>query len=73
MSRAERLRAIRMMEADPKRDLYEGGGPKGEGSGKFYVSFSANEGTPELDREDIRILIEEGNIKEKWPSCYVLT
>lgn len=73
MSRAERLRALRLLEEKPHREIYEGGGEGGKGSGKFYVTYNDGGPSPELDREDIRMLLAEGNIKPgKYEGVYVL-
>lgn len=66
-----RLRAIDMLRAMRDRDIYEGGDYRGCGSGKFYVTYSDGHG-PELDREDVSLLLQQGYIEELYVGCYCL-
>ena len=65
---AEREYALSLMRAKPHRTLYEGGNGK-QGSGKFYVDYTGDEpdGSPELDRDDVKALLDAGLIERKWP------
>ena len=72
MNRANRQRALDMMQAAPRHELYEGAAPGGKlGSGLFYLTYSEGKG-PVLDRADIANLLSDGLIVEKYPGCYVL-
>jgi hypothetical protein len=72
MNRANRQRALDMMQADPRHELYEGATVGGNlGSGLFYLTYSEGKG-PVLDRPDIDNLLSDGLIVEKYPGCYVL-
>lgn len=68
-----RDRALRMLEEQPRRELYEGAGLGGKsGSGLYYVTYSEGR-SPTLNKADIDRLVEEGKITEKYPGCYVLS
>lgn len=75
MSYDARERALRMLKEQPKRDIYEGAAHGGKsGSGLFYVTYGDGS-SPELTREDIRLLLESDQIERKWPEydgCFVL-
>ena len=61
-----------MMQADPRRELYEGAGEGGKrGSGLYYVTYSEGK-SPVLDSDDIENLLADGLIVAKYPGCYVL-
>ena len=70
-----RQRAIDLLRAKPHRDIYEAGDSTGKrGIGLFYVTYTGDEvgGSPELDREDVRLLLESGHIEELYPGAYCL-
>lgn len=75
MSYDARHRALRMLEEQPRRDIYEGASEGGKaGSGLFYVTYSDGQ-SPELTRKDIDLLLESDQIERKWPQydgCFVL-
>ncbi len=72
MNRNSRQRALDMMTADRRMELYEGAGPNSKtGSGLFYLTYSNGKG-PTLDWSDIKNLLADGLIKEKYPGCFVL-
>jgi hypothetical protein len=64
-----------LAKPDKKRMLYEGGDPKGRGSGEYYIDYSSGNG-PTLNRADVEELIRLGYITQKYrdvSGCYVLT
>lgn len=75
MSYDARQRALRMLEEQPSRDIYEGASMGGKtGNGLFYVTYSDGQ-SPELTRDDIKLLLESDKIERKWSQydgCYVL-
>ena len=64
-------KALDMLRANPRCDLYEG-----QGRG-FFISYSGGHG-PELTHAEVRELVDQKLIRLKWPQhpeaqFYVLT
>lgn len=67
-----RDRARRMLQEQPRREIYEGAATGGkQGSGLYYVTYSEGR-SPTLNRNDIDRMLEDGWITEKYQGCYVL-
>jgi hypothetical protein len=65
----EQERALAMLAANRSRDLYEGC------DGFYYVTYSADEGSPKLTRQEVAAMFAAGKISRKFPDytdCYVL-
>lgn len=65
----EQERALAMLAANSSRDLYLGC------DGWFYVTYSAEEGSPKLSRAEVISMFEGGKLAHKYPDysdCYVL-
>lgn len=61
---------IRLLNADLRRELYEGSALNGKiGSGKYWVTHTASEQYKPLSRNDIDDLLTAGVIRQKWPDC----
>ncbi len=59
-----------MLRADSRRDLYEGAGPGGKGSGQYWVTYSAGEQYVPLTWPEVKALAARGLIVERWQGCY---
>ena len=67
-------RLLELLRARPDRDLYEGAGPDGKsGSGRFWVTYSADDQYEPGTWPDVRNMEAAGLLEEQWPGCYKLT
>lgn len=77
MNERQRI-VLRLLKADLRRDLYEGAAAMHgkTGSGRFWVTHTADEEYEPLTRNDISELLKAGAIRRKWEDCdgfFILT
>lgn len=63
--------ALELLRSNPERDLYEGAGGGGNrGSGEYWITYSADKAYLPLHWEDVRDLLEQGLLCDKWPAAH---
>ncbi len=65
---------LRLLRADPTRDLYEGAAANNskQGSGYYWVTRSADETYEPLTAAEVGEMTRAGLLAEKWSGCYRL-
>jgi len=66
---AAQREALRLLAELPKRDIYEGATPAGQGCGKYWVTYGDGEEGPVLSTAEVEQLLRDGVIVAKWPNA----
>lgn len=68
--------ALRLLNDDLRRDLYEGSDGGRDGCGRYWITYSAGIQYEPLTRGDIDGLLNTGMIRRRWKDydgCFILT